>query len=153
MIKVVLLGMICLGSIGAIAAASRSGPVQAPPVTYPVVSGIKADRLSLVSLQDVPPVIEKATLPVGPLAVSSVPNEPLPKEQPVKAKAAPDFVPRHWHDPHDARTGAIKPRSTRSVSASRSSPATTGLASAQDCRSDGLGSLMRKLNLQPTCSR
>lgn len=153
MIKVVVLGLVCVGGIGAIAAAaSKSAPAPTPSIAYPVVAGNKADRLSLVSMQDVQPTVEKVALafttPSEP--PMSPPPQPQPKEV-AKAKA-PQFIARHWHDPNDTRVSARNPKSEPSRSTSRNGSATK-LADAQECRVDGLSSMLRKLNLQPACSR
>ncbi|WP_177243465.1 hypothetical protein [Bradyrhizobium sp. Gha] len=150
MIKIVMLGL-CVGGVGAIAAATfKSAPMPMPPVTYPVVAGNKADRLSLVSVQDIQPTVEK-----GDLTLASPPEPPIPAQSQLKKSAkaeAPEFIPRHWHDPNDTAS-AIKPKPERSRSASHKDLSTTKVAETQDCRTDGIGSLMRKLSLQPNCSR
>jgi hypothetical protein len=147
-IKVVVLGLVCVGGIGAIAAAaSKSAPAPTPSIAYPVVAGNKADRLSLVSMQDVQPTVEKVAL------AFTTPSEPptSPPKEVAKAKA-PQFIARHWHDPNDTRVSARNPKSEPSRSTSRNGSATK-LADAQECRVDGLSSMLRKLNLQPACSR
>jgi len=151
-IRAVVLGLICVAGVGAIAAAtSKPAAVPIPPITYPVVAGSKADRLSLVSAQDVQPTVGNAELAFVPPPEPSVPVQPQPKQLP-KAKT-PDFIPRHWHDPHDTRASAIKSKPERSRSTPRNDLSTTKVAETQGCRMDGLGSLMRKLSLQPACTR
>jgi len=151
MIKVILLFLIFVGGIGAIAAASRSAPEPTSPLIYPVVTGNKADRMSLVSLQDLQPTLEKIDLTSAPASEPSIAARPQPKVPPnIKA---PEFIPRHWHDPNDTRANAKNPMWKRPSRTSRNNPATTTIAQTQECRSDGLSSLMRKLSLQPTCSR
>ena len=151
-IKVVVLGLVCVGGVGAIAAAtSKPAAVTTLPVTYPVVAGNKSDRLLLASALDVQPTVGKAELAFLPPLKPSVPVQPQPKE--LGKSKTPDFIPRHWHDPHDTRASAIKLKPERSRSTPRDDLSTTKVAETQDCRPDGLGSLMRKLNLQPTCSR
>lgn len=151
MIKVIVLGLVCVGAIGAIAAAaSNSAPAPTPSIAYPAVAGNKADRLSLVSTQDVQPTVEKVTLAFTPPSEPPTPPQPQPKEV-AKAKA-PQFIARHWHDPNDIRVSARNPKSEPSRSTSRNGSATK-LADAQECRVDGLSSMLRKLNLQPGCPR
>lgn len=152
MIRAILLGLVCVAGVGAIAAAtSKPAAVPIPPITYPIVSGNKADRLSLVSAQDIQPTVGTDELAFAPPPEPSVPVQPQPKEL-TKAKA-PDFIPRHWHDPHDTRASLIKSKPERSKSTSRSSPATAKVVEVQDCGADSLSSLMRKLSLQPACGR
>jgi hypothetical protein len=148
-IKVIVLGLVCVGGAGAIAAAtSKSASVPTPSFVYPTAAGTKADRLSLVSIQDVQPTVEKVALESMP--PSEPPAPPQPKE--LAKASAPGFIPRHWHDPNDTRASAKKPRSEPSRSTSRNGSATT-LAETQGCRADGVSSMLRKLNLQPACSR
>lgn len=148
-IRIIVLGLICVGGVGAIAAAtSKSAPVSAPSVVYPAVVGNKGDRLSLVSMQDIQPTVGQVALAHAPPSEPLAPAQPQPKEA---AKAKPsEFVPRHWHDPNDTRVSARKPKAERSKSTSRNGSATK-LADAQSCRTDGLGSLIRKLSSQPAC--
>lgn len=150
-IKVVVLGLVCVAGVGAIAAAtSKSAPVPVSSVVYPTVAGTKSDRLSLASIQDIQPTVDQVALvdttPTKPQ--SSVPPPSTPKEL-AKTKA-PDFIPRHWHDPNDTQASAKKLKPGPSRDASRKGTS-TNVAESQDCRKDGLGSLMSKLNLQPTC--
>lgn len=148
-IKVVVFGLVCVGGIGAIAAAaSKSAQVPTPSVVYPAVAGNKADRLSLVTIQDIQPRLEQVALAYTP------PSEPPAPAQPKEvAKAKPlEFIPRHWHDPNDARLSARKPKAEPPRTTSQNGSATK-LADAQTCRADGVSSMLRKLNLQPACSR
>lgn len=149
MIKIVALGLICIGGVGAIAAtAITSSPVSTPPVIYPTVAGNKADRLSRVSMLDIQPTAEKLALAYTAPPEPPTPAQPQPKEI-AKTKAL-EFIPRHWHDPNGTRVSARKPKAEPSKSNSRSG-SSTKLAESQDCRTDGLGALIRKLNLQPAC--
>lgn len=148
-IKVVVLGLICVGGVGAIAAAtSKSPPVPMTSITYPAVAGNKADRLSLVSMQDIQPRVEQVALAYTTPSEPPVPPQPKPRE--VAKTKAPEFIARHWHDPNNTRASAkkLKPEPSRSTSRSDSS---AKVAASQDCRTDGIGSLMRRLNLQPAC--
>lgn len=147
--KSVVFGLVCIGGVGAFAAAtSKSAPVPPPSVVYPTVAGTKADRLSLVSMQDIQPTVGQIAL-----AYTPPPEPPAPAQPKEVAKAkAPEFIPRHWHDPSDARVSAKKPKTEPSRSASRDGSANK-LADAQSCRADGVSSMLRKLNLQPACSR
>lgn len=145
MIKVVVLGLVCVGGIGAIAAAaSKSAPAPTPSIRYPAVAGNKADRLSLVSTQDVQATVEKVALAYTTPSEPPVPPQHRPKE--VANAKAPEFIPRHWHDPNARKPKAEPLRSTSRNAATKS-------ADAQDCRADGVSSMLRKLNLQPACSR
>lgn len=140
---VVLLGLVCVGGIGAIAAAtSKSAPVPTPSVVYPTVAGAKADRLSLVSMQDIQPTVGKVALAYSPPSEPQSPAQPRPKE--VAKTKAPEFIPRHWHDPNDPRAAAKELKSEPSRDTSRSgSP--TKVAESRDCRTDGFGSLWFRL--------
>jgi len=150
-IKVVVLGLVCVGGVGAIAAAtSKSAPVPTPSVVYPAVAGNKADRLSLVTIQDIQPAVEKVAL--ASMTPAEPPASPQPQPKEAAKASAPGFIPRHWHDPNDTQASAKKPRSEPSRSISRNGSATK-LAETQDCRADGVSSMLRKLNLQPACSR
>ncbi|MET4455427.1 hypothetical protein [Bradyrhizobium sp. RT3b] len=149
MFKIVVFGLVCIGGIGAIAAAtSKAVPVPTPSIVYPTVADSKTDRLSLVSMQNIQPTVVQTALAYTP---SSEPPAPAQPKEVVKAKA-PEFIPRHWHDPSDARVSAKKPKTEPSRSASKDGSANK-LADAQSCRADGVSSMLRKLNLQPACSR
>ncbi|WP_342736266.1 hypothetical protein [Bradyrhizobium sp. B117] len=151
MIKVVVLGLVCVAGVGAIAAAtSKPASVPIPSVVYPAVAGNKSDRLSLVSIQDIQPTVDQAALVDTPPTEPPAPTQP-PQKEVAKAKA-PDFIPRHWHDPNDTRAGMKKLRPEPARDTSRNGTSTK-VAESQDCRKDGLGSLMSKLNLQPACGR
>ena len=79
-IKVVVLGLVCVGGVGAIAAAtSKPAAVTTLPVTYPVVAGNKSDRLLLASALDVQPT-GKAELAFLPPLEPAVPVQPQPKD-------------------------------------------------------------------------
>ena len=149
MIKIVILGLVCVGGVGAIAAAtSKSAPVSTPSVVYPTVAGPKADRLSLV--QDIQPTVKQAALTDTSSSEPQLPAQPIPKEV-IKTKP-PEFIPRHWHDPYHTQASAKKMKPDPSRNASRKGT-TTKVVELQDCRTDGVSSLMRKLSLQPACSR
>lgn len=149
MIKIVVLGLVCVGGVGAIAAAtSKSAPVPVPSVVYPAIAGTKADRLSLDSIQDIEPTVEQVALAYTPPSDPPAPTQPRPKE--VAKSKGPEFIPRHWHDPNDTRASAKKTKAAPSKRISQKGSATK-LADAQNCRTDGIGSLMRRLNLQPAC--
>lgn len=151
MIKVVVLGLVCVVGVGAIAAAtSNPAAVPIPSVVYPVVAGNKSDRLSLVSIQNIQPTVDQVTLVDTPPSRQPTANPP-PQTEAAKAKP-PAFIPRHWHDPNDTQANAkkLKPELSRNTSRDAS---TIKLADAQGCRADGVSSLLRKLSLQPACSR
>lgn len=145
MIKIVAIGLVCVAGVGAIAAAT-SMPASVPisSVAYPAVAGNKSDRLSLASVQDIQPRVEQL-VKVNP--IPSKPSSSTQMPQKVDRAIAPDFTPRHWHDPRDVRPGKPKPERAMKPSVGQ-----TRLAEAQDCKTDGLGSLMRKLNLRPACT-
>jgi len=124
--------------------------VPIPSVVYPAVAGNKSDRLPLVSIQDIQPTVDQVALvntrPSGP---------PAPVQRPQKEVAtakAPDFIPRHWDDPADTRASVKKLKPEPPSDTSRKATSTK-VAASQDCRTDGLGPLMRKLSLQTACSR
>lgn len=153
MIKVAVVGLVCVGGVGAIAAAtSKSAPAPVPvtSITYPAVAGTKADRLSLVSIQDVQPTVEKVALASMPPSDPSAPPQPQSKQ--VAKSSATGFIPRHWHDPNDTRVSTKKPKAEPSRSTSRNGSAAK-LAETHDCRADGVSSMLRKLSLQPACPR
>lgn len=158
MIRTVALGVICLAGLGAItAAAKKPAPSPLPTeVVFPVVASNKADRLPVISNQEtlieadkvnavyVPPTEEQQV-------VSSQPPPPPAKE--AVSPSAPDFVPRHWHDPHEVKARPTKPTAsvtTRSKKRSADRP-NDQVRDIKDCRSDGLQPLLRKLNLTPPC--
>lgn len=150
-IKVIVLGLVCVAGVGAIAAAaSKSAPVPTASVVYPAVAGNKADRLSLVSIQDIQPTVEKVALVYTPPTEPPAPATP-PQKEVAKAKV-PEFIPRHWHDPNDSRANAKKLKSEPSSSTSHNST-TVKVAESQDCRADSVGSLLRKLSLASSCNR
>jgi hypothetical protein len=135
---------------GALAAAGfKSAPVLTS-ITFPAVAGNKADRLSLVSTQVIQKTVEKVVLASMPPSEPPTPPQPQPKE--VDKASAPDFISRHWHDPNDTCVSARKAKAESKKSTSRNASATK-LADAQECRVDGVSSMLRKLNLQAACSR
>lgn len=151
MIKVIVLGFVCVAGVGAIAATtSKPASVPIPSVVYPAVAGNKSDRLSLVSIQDIQPTVDQVALVNTPPSMPPAPTQPPQKD--VAKATAPDFIPRHWHDPADTRASMkkVKPEPPRDTSRKATS---TKVAVSQDCRTDGLGPLMRKLSLQTACSR
>ena len=151
MIKIVILGLVCVGGVGAIAAAtSKSAPVSTPSVVYPSVAGIKADRLTLVSIPDTQPTVKQVTVPQTSSSEPQLPVQAIPRD--VVKTQPPEIISRHWHDPYDTRASAkkLKPEPSRSTSRNGAS---AKVAQSQDCQTDGVSSLMRKLSLQPACSR
>jgi len=84
-----------------------------------------------------------------------IPTQPLsrPSEE-VVSPSAPDFVPRHWHEPHDLKASGTKPKASDTRQVKKRSPASTSnqVADARDCRTDKLDPLLRKLNLSPQCN-
>jgi hypothetical protein len=141
-IKVVVVGLVCVGGAGAIAAAtSKSAPVPTPSIVYPAVTGNKADRLSLISVQDIQPTVERVALPYTPPSEPRLPAQPQPKE--MGKASAPAFIPRHWHDPNDTRVSAKNPKADPTKSTSRNASATK-LADAQR-----MPSRWRKLHAAP----
>ena len=150
MIKTIALGLACLAGIGAIAVAAKK-PASAPAheLVFPTVAGNKSDRLQVSSNRDTPGEVELAYTP---------PAETPPVAGPQASEAAkpqaPDFVPRHWHDPHDLKAKAAKPKASNANEARKGSPTGTSnkVADARDCRTDGLDPLLRKLNLAPPCN-
>jgi hypothetical protein len=67
-----------------------------------------------------------------------------------RPKQAPDFVPRHWHDPYASQPEAKKLASSAKKSAKR--PEDKLQASvAKECSTDGFAPLLRKLRLAADC--
>ena len=158
MIKAVALGVVCLAGVGVIAAAAKRSPSPQPPeLVFPVAAGNKADRLPINSnpetLSDADKVNALYAPPVQEGQVSPPQPPPRPSKEEVISPSAPDFVPRHWHDPHDVKAKAGKPKTIDTGQAKKLSPgASNEVAEARSCRSDGLDPLLRKLNLSPLCN-
>ncbi|MGY4366835.1 hypothetical protein ACVW1A_002900 [Bradyrhizobium sp. LB1.3] len=150
MIRFAILGLVCVGGVGVIAATSKSAPVPTPSVVYPAVAGNKADRLSLVNMQDIQPAVEQVALAYTTPSEPPASAQPQPKE--VAKPKAPEFIPRHWHDPTDTRASVKKLKSELSRNTSRNST-TAKVAESQDCRAGSVGSLLRKLRLASSCNR
>lgn len=125
MIRIVAIGLICLAGVGAIAAAaSRSTSIATSAVDYPIVARNKSDRLPMVSLKDIRLSAEKVSVSYTPPAETPLPAASQPRE--LAKPRAPDFVPRHWHDPNDTRAKGAKPKLEPSKEVRRS-PSSRGV--------------------------
>jgi hypothetical protein len=97
----------------------------------PVVAGNKADRLPFKINQDTLTATEKVDVAYVPPSEQSEAGLPPPAPKEVAGLPDPVIAPRHWHDPHGQ-----PPKQVSEV---------------EQCRSDGLGPPLRKLNLAPPC--
>ena len=155
MIRTVALGVVFLAGLGAIAAAAKKlAPQQSAEVVFPLVAGNKADRLQLIISRDTPTDVEK----VDVIYVAPVVEDITPSKQSASPKAVSPLrsriASRHWHDPHHRKFyDAAKQRISTSKLSTKDSadPALKRVADAKECRSDGLDTLLRKLNLSPKC--
>ena len=151
MIRTVALGVVCLAGLGAIAAAAKkTAPPQPAEVVFPIVAGKKADRLQLIIRRDTPTDAERVDVVyVPPVLEDLAPSVPQEPTNPPPRR----LVSRHWHDPHDLKFGAIKPKASSAKQPKKSSVdrAPKQVSDARECRSDGLDPLLRKLNLSPPC--
>lgn len=153
MIRTVALGVVCLACLGAIAAAAKKTPLPRPAeIVFPIATGNKADRLPINSNPETTTEVDKVNVVYIPPAEGHrvIPPMPRPSKEGKRA-SAPDFVPRHWHDPHDIKAKAARFSDTRQ--ANRRSPAgmPNQLAEARSCRTERLDGLLRKLNLSSSC--
>jgi len=138
----------------AIAAAAMKPPrLQQVEIVFPVVAGIKTDRLPLVISPDAPTDAEKVDVvyvpPVAEDLASS--NQSAPQEP---ASPPPrHLISRHRHDPHDLKFETRKQKATSpKPKKSSADPAPKQVHQVRECRSDGLDPLLRKLNLSPPCN-
>jgi hypothetical protein len=147
-IRTVALGVACLAGLGAIAAAAKKLPLPAE-IVFPKVAGSKTDRLPLITRLDTPTDAARADAAyIPPVEASSAPAAP-PK---AAIKPLPRIVSRHWHDPHDRKLyEASKQKAGKSKPKSSAERAPKRVADVKECRSDGLDTLLRKLNLSPQC--
>lgn len=152
-IRIVLLGVACLAGVGAIAAAAKkSAPPPAPEVVMPVVAGNKADRLPFAIKLDMPTAVE--SVDVAYVQPGEEEQADLPPSAPkqVALPPRPDFIPRHWHDPHDLNARAANKRAdTAKGPRMGAADQPVKQVEAKRCRSDGLDPLLRNLNLSPPC--
>lgn len=150
MIRTVTVAVIGLAGLGALAAAGRrSTPPPPPPIVFPVSIGNKADRLPIMDQSNLTSVdrVEVAYVPALEESKIALPP-PAPEAESTKSA---DFVPRHWHDPHDSKAKAARQRNSAAKQSRERSPDKPArqAANASDCRSDGLQPLLQKLNLAP----
>jgi hypothetical protein len=155
-IRTVALGVVCLAGLGAIAAAARKSPPPRPAeIVFPVATGNRADRLPVNSNPEATTDLDKINVVYIPSIEEPqvIPPPPLPRPSTeTRRPSAPDFVPRHWHDPHDLKASKAKPKSRDIIQAERRSPGVPNqVAEARSCRTEGLDPLLRKLNLSPSC--
>jgi hypothetical protein len=157
-IRTIALGVVCLAGLGVIGPAARSSPPEPADVVFPVVAGDKADRLPIhespqtladadkVNVAYVAPAEERLVSPSQPL--------PLPATREAIGPAPRNFIPRHWHDPHDPKSGAAQPAAsvTNRLKKRSAERPTEQARDVKDCRSDGLQPILRKLNLSSPCS-
>lgn len=156
MIRTVALGVVCLAGVGAIAAAAKKSPAPRPAeIVFPVAAGDKADRLPITSIPETTTEADKVSVVYIPPVEDHpvVPPQPPQPSKETKRPSAADFVPRHWHDPHDLKNKATKPTSsdTRQANRRSQSGSPNQIAEARSCRTEGLDGLLRKLNLSSPC--
>lgn len=152
MIRTVALGVVCLVGLAGIAAfAKRPSPPPLPELVFPTVATNKSDRLQIGRPEETLANADRVEV------VDTRPAEPqLEVQAPAREAtrpAQPEFIPRHWHDPHDLKAKAIKP--SRTKQANKRSPAAKPdhvVVEVRSCRYEGLDPLLRKLNLSPPCN-
>jgi hypothetical protein len=154
-IRTVALGVVCLAGLGAIAAAAKKStpPSPSPEVVFPVVVGNKTDRLPIRTKQDTLTDTDKVDVVYVPPTGQDRIHLPQPTPQEAAGPPSLDIIPRHWHDPHNRRAEAAKPRTSSMKPSKKHSPDSPPkqVNAVKECRSDGLQPLLRKLNLSPPC--
>lgn len=153
MIRTVTLGVVCLAGLGAIAAAAkRPATAPTPELVFPVIAGNKSDRLTFSRNQGTLTTVDEVDVSYTPASPNQLADIPAPAREATN-RPPPDFVPRHWHDPHDlkAKAGIPKAGDTRQAKTRPPAITSTQVADARSCRTDGLDPLLRKLNLSPPC--
>src|SRR5262245_58374679 len=123
-------------------------------VAMPVVSGNKADRQPIKPKQDPPAEAETVALVHVPSTEQGQVTPPQPAPQEAANSPPRDTFSRHRRDAHDqkATTSRRNSRATRqSKKPSDNGPTKPIIEVKEECRSDGLDALLRKLNLSPPC--
>ena len=157
MIRTIALGVFCLAGLGVVAPAGRRSPPQPAEVVFPVAAGDKADRLPIYrnpeTLTDADKVNVAYVPPAEERPVSSPQPLPLPTREAIKP-ARPDFIPRHWHDPHDLKALAKQPAAsvTNRLKKRSAERPIEPVRDVTNCPSDGLQPILRKLNLSSPCN-
>jgi hypothetical protein len=87
---------------------------QSAKVVFPVVAGVKADRLPIKSNPGTLSEADKVDVAYIPSTedesqVSPSPPPPQPRLSPPR----PNITSRHWHDPHDLKAKAAKSKRQR----------------------------------------
>jgi hypothetical protein len=155
LIRIIALGVVCLAGLGAIAApAMKSTLPQSAKVVFPVVAGIKADRLPIKSNRETLSEADKVDVAYIPSTEDEgqvSPSPPPPQPQPSPPR--PNITSRHWHDPHDLKVKAAKSNAsiTKQLKKRSADRPTDQVRDVKDCGLDGLQPLLRKLNLSPPC--
>ena len=155
MIRTIALGVVCLAGLGVIAAAATKSTLpQSAKVVFPVVAGIKADRLPIKSHPETLSEADKVDVAYIPSTEEEgqvSPSPPPPQRQPSPPR--PNITSRHWHDPHDLKANAAKLNAsvTKQLKKRSADRPTEQVRDVKDCRLDGLQPLLRKLNLSPPC--
>jgi hypothetical protein len=155
LIRTIALGVVCLAGLGAIAApAMKSTLPQSAKVVFPVVAGIKADRLPIKSNRETLSEADKVDVAYIPSTEDKgqvSPSPPPPQLRPSPPQQ--NITSRHWHDPHDLKAKAAKSNAsvTKQLKKRSADRPTEQVRDVKDCRLDGLQPLLRKLNLSPPC--
>ena len=155
MIRTIALGVVCLAGLSAIAAAAMKSTLpQSAKVVFPVVAGVKADRLPIKSNRETLSEADKVDVAYIPSTEDESqvsPSPPPPQLRP--SPPQPNITSRHWHDPHDLKAKAAKSNAsvTKQLKKLSAERPTEQVRDVKDCRLDGLQPLLRKLNLSPPC--
>jgi hypothetical protein len=155
LIRTIALGVVCLAGLGAIAApAMKSTLPQSAKVVFPVVAGIKADRLPIKSKPETLSEADKVDVAYIPSTEEEgqvSPSPPPPQRQPSPPR--PNITSRHWHDPHDLKANAAKSNTsvTKQLKKRSADRPIEQVRDVKDCHLDGLQPFLRKRNLSPPC--
>jgi hypothetical protein len=152
-IRTIALGVVCLAGLGVIAPAARKSLPQPADVAFPVASGDKTDRLPINGNPETLTYADKVNVAYVRPAEERPASPSLPRPLPVR-QVTPDFIPRHWHDPHDRKSGAAQPTASVTNRLKRQSAErpTEQVRDTKDCRSDGLQTFLRRLTLSAPCN-
>jgi hypothetical protein len=153
LIRIIVLGAVCMAGVGAIGAAATNRKSPEPvDVVFPVAAGNKADRLLVGSSAETLSEADKKVSPDLPPSQAELTSSPSPQPASLNkmiSASSPDIVPRHWHEPQAPGPRSVKTKSSNLKQAKKSA---AGTQETRDCRSDGLHPILRKLNLAPDCN-
>ncbi|WP_375780235.1 hypothetical protein ACE103_16180 [Bradyrhizobium sp. ma5] len=168
-IRILAVGIIGLGGMGAVAALGKNYVSAAlTTATYPVAetSG-KGDRLPLIAepqttgaavvngpaeAHEVAAITIDAssattTAPTAPVQVAVTPRPSEQRKEPLK------IVSRHWHDPADTKYQLAKRKAAAEISSPPGRADTPQQASEKkNCSQSGLDTFLRSINLKSRCA-